>query len=111
MKKQFYIFWVNLDPTVGAEMQKTRPCLIVSPDEMNDYLRTVIIVPLTSTLRELPTRVLIKASELSGLRNDSYAVLDQLKTVDKSRLSGLIGEISESEKQAVSEALKTMFDY
>lgn len=109
--KKFKIFVVNLDPTIGAEMQKTRPCLIVSPDEMNNYLRTVIIVPLTSTHRDLPTRVLIKATAQSGLNNDSYAALDQLKTVDKSRLSNAIGEISEAEKHEISEILKEMFDY
>lgn len=109
--KQYNLHIANLDPTVGAEMKKTRPCLIVSPDEINLYLRTVIIVPLTSRQRGLPTRILIKATEKSGLSNDSYAALDQLKTVDKSRLSGPIGEISESEKRAVSDILKEMFDY
>lgn len=109
--KQYNLHIVNLDPTIGAEMKKTRPCLIVSPDEINLYLRTVIIVPLTSTQRGLPTRILIKATEKSGLSNDSYAALDQLKTVDKSRLSEPIGEISESEKRAVSDILKEMFDY
>lgn len=111
MTKQFNLHVVNLDPTVGAEMNKARPCLIVSPDEINTYLRTVMIVPLTSTQRGLPTRILIKATAQSGLNNDSYAALDQLKTVDKSRLSEPIGEISESEKHAVSETLKEMFDY
>ena len=109
--KQYKLHIVNLDPTVGAEMKKIRPCLVVSPDEMNTYLQTVIIVPITSTQRDLPTRVLIKASDKSGLSHDSYAALDQLKTLDKSRLSGPIGEISEAEKHAVSEILKEMFDY
>lgn len=109
--KKFHLHVVNLDPTVGAEMKKTRPCLIVSPDEINAYLKTVTIVPLTSAQRNLPTRVLIKATAESGLTTDSYAALDQIKTVDKSRLSGLIGEISEAEKHAVSEVLKEMFDY
>ena len=109
--KRFNLHIVNLDPTVGAEIKKKRPCLIVSPDEINTYLQTVIIVPLTSTQRNLPTRILIKATPQSGLSNDSYAVLDQLKTVDKSRLSAPIGEISEEEKHAVSDILKEMFDY
>lgn len=109
--KRFSLYIVNLDPTVGAEIKKKRPCLIVSPDEINTYLQTVIIVPLTSTQRNLPTRILIKATTQSGLSNDSYAVLDQLKTVDKSRLSAPIGEISEEEKHAVSDILKEMFDY
>lgn len=109
--KRFNLHIVNLDPTVGAEIKKKRPCLIVSPDEINTYLQTVIIVPLTSTQRDLPTRILIKATPQSGLSNDSYAVLDRLKTVDKSRLSAPIGEISEEEKHAVSDILKEMFDY
>jgi transcriptional modulator of mazE/toxin, mazF len=109
--KRFSLYIVNLDPTIGAEIKKKRPCLIVSPDEINTYLQTVIIVPLTSTQRILPTRILIKASPQSGLSNDSYAVLDQLKTVDKSRLSAPIGEISDEEKHAVSDILKEMFDY
>lgn len=109
--KRFSLYIVNLDPTIGAEIKKKRPCLIVSPDEINTYLQTVIIVPLTSTQRNLPTRILIKATQQSGLSNDSYAVLDRLKTVDKSRLSAPIGEISEEEKHAVSDILKEMFDY
>ena len=77
-----------------------------------DYpVKTVIIVPLTSVPRKLPTRIPIKATTASGLPNDSYAVLDQLKTVDKSRILSHIGEISESEKHAVSEILKEMFHY
>lgn len=111
MINHFHLYVVNIDPIVGAEMQKTRPCLVVSPDEMNAYLKTVIIVPLTSQQRSLPTRILIKATRRSGLSNDSYAVLDQIKTVDKSRLSAKIGEISEEEKIAVSEALIEMFGF
>lgn len=108
---QYEIFWVDLDPTVGAEINKLRPCVIVSPDDMNDHIKTVIVVPLTSTQRGLPTRVLIKARTQSGLRNDSYAALDQIKTIDKSRVSNKTGEISEEEKHAISDILKEMFDY
>lgn len=108
--RKYELYSVNLDPTVGAEMQKTRPCLIISPDEMNAYVRTVIIIPLTSTSRELPTRVLIKATTQSGLKNNSYAAIDQIKTVDKSRLGNLIGEISESEKHDVTTVLLELFD-
>ena len=108
---KFKIFVTNLDPAVGTEMQKTRPCIVVSPDEINTFLKTVLIVPLTSIQRVIPTRVLIKATPQSGLKNDSYAALDQLKTVDKSRLSIPIGEISEEEKHKISQTLKEMFDY
>ena len=110
MKKN-EIYGVDLDPTIGAEMNKTRPCLIISPDEMNNHLKTVIVAPLTSTRRELPTRILIKATPASGLKNDSYAALDQLKTIDKSRLYNLIGEISEYEKHQIASGLIEMFAY
>lgn len=109
--RKYELFSVNLDPTVGAEMQKTRPCLVISPDEMNAYVRTVIIIPLTSMSRALPTRVLIKATPQSGLKNDSYAAIDQIKTVDKSRLGNRIGEISEPEKHDVTTVLLNLFDY
>ncbi len=109
--KRFQIFPVCLDPTVGAEMKKTRPCVIVSPDEMNDFLSTVIIVPLTSVARAIPTRVAVKASDQSGLKNDSFAALDQIKTVDKARLGRCIGELTEDEKLEVTSRLKEMLDY
>lgn len=107
MRDQIVI--VNLDPTIGHEIQKTRPCLIVSPDEMNTVLSTVMIVPLTSVERKIPTRVLISASEKSGLVKNSYAVLDQLKTVDKMRIQKVIGEISPAEKEQISRILIEMF--
>lgn len=109
--RKFELYSVNLDPTVGAEMQKTRPCLVISPDEMNTYLRTVIVVPLTSKLRPIPTRILIKATQESGLNGDSYAAVDQIKTINKSRLGNLIGVISETEKRDVTNVLSDMFAY
>lgn len=109
--RKFNLYWVNLDPTVGAEMRKTRPCLVISPDEMNAYISTVMIAPLTSTKGALPTRVLIKSTAKSGLSNDSYAAIDQPKTIDKSRIGSHLGEISEVEKQEVTRVLLTLFDY
>lgn len=112
MNNKFSIIWVNLDPTVGAEINKTRPCVVISPDEMNSVLKTVMVAPLTSTLpRSLPTRVLIKASAQNHLTNNSYAVLDQIKTIDKSRIVGYIGEISECEKEAITDTLLELFAY
>ncbi|MBD5174490.1 MAG: type II toxin-antitoxin system PemK/MazF family toxin [Bacteroidales bacterium] len=108
---QFNIHIVNLDPTVGAEMQKTRPCIIISPDELNNNLKTVIIAPLTTSQRGLPTRILIKSTQQSRLDRDSYAAIDQLKTVDKSRLSEVVGEILEDEKHTIAQVLKEMFEY
>ena len=105
------IVLVDLEPTIGAEMNKTRPCLIVSPDEMNDVLRTVQIAPITSVERELPTRVFIKATRGSGLDKDSYVVLDQLKTIDKKRVMRSIGKISDDELEEVCDALCQMYAY
>lgn len=109
--KKGEIVVVGLDPTVGSEMNKTRPCVVVSPDEMNDALRTVNVVPITSKHRELPTRVLIKATRQSGLEVDSYAALDQIKTVDKMRVLRSRGFVSESELMAICDTLKDMFEY
>lgn len=105
------IISVGLDPTIGAEMQKTRPCVVVSPDEMNNSLKTVIIVPLTSSIKEIPTRILIKATPTSGLKNDSYAAADQVKTIDKMRIVSHIGQVSPDEEKALSDILCAMFSY
>ena len=110
--RKYQLIVVNLDPTVGSEINKTRPCLIISPDEMNNALKTIVVVPLTSTLKtNIPTRVKIKACAKSGLKNDSYAALDQIKTIDKSRAVTVIGEISDAEKHTVTATLLEMFDY
>lgn len=108
--RRFEIFSVDLNPTIGAEMNKVRPCTIISPDEMNAFLKTVMIVPFTSVERDLPTRILVKASPTNGLKNDSYLVLDQIKTVDKSRLGNSpIGHLNPVEQKQVSSILCQMF--
>ena len=108
--KRFEIYPVDLNPTIGAEMNKTRPCVIISPDEMNDSLKTVIIAPLTSIERNLPTRIFVKASKMNGLKNDSYIVLDQIKTIDKLRLYlNPMGCLTKSEEKNVSDILCQMF--
>jgi mRNA interferase MazF len=104
--KRFEIYWVNLDPTVGNEIQKTRPGIIVSPDEMNDFLRTVLIAPITSSNRNFPTRVKCK---LNG--KDSFIALDHIRSVDKSRLSQRISVLSKSNSQNLCEVLQEMFAY
>ena len=110
--KRFDIVLVNLDPSVGVEIRKTRPCLIVSPDEINVALQTIIVAPLTTTPpRTLPTRVPLKATPKSGLSNDSYAVLDQIKSVDRRRVVTEMGTISEHEKHLVTMVLLEMFAY
>jgi mRNA interferase MazF len=102
--KRFDVFLVSLDPTVGSEIQKTRPCLIVSPDEMNRHIRTVIIAPLTTTGRAYPTRV---ACTFEG--KEGEVVLDQLRTVDKRRLLRRLGRIDEPTQAAVLQALGKLF--
>lgn len=110
--KRFEIYLVCLDPTVGAEMKKTRPCVIVSPDEMNRPLQTVIVVPVTSTSpRTLPSRIKIKATTTSGLKDESYAVLDQIKTIDKSRCAKRLGTVSDAEAELIADTLCQMFEY
>ena len=86
---QYEIYRVNLDPTVGREMKKTRPCVILSPDDMNQFIGTVIVAPLTSTIRIYPSRVKFV---LNGKTN--MIALDQIKTIDKVRLQDKIGKLN-----------------
>jgi len=95
--KRFEVYLINLDPTLGSEIQKTRPCLVVSPDEMNRYISTVIIAPMTTKGRDYPSRVNCR---FQG--KDGQIVLDQLRTVDKTRLVKCLGKISaETQKKAL----------
>ncbi len=110
--KKFQLVLVDLNPTRGSEINKVRPCVVVSPDVINHAMKTIIVAPLTSTIpRTLPTRILIKATSDNRLTNDSYAVLDQIKTIDKSRITGILGEISESEKLEITDTLLELFAY
>ncbi len=104
--KRFDVYLVNLDPTVGSEIQKTRPCLIVSPDEMNRHIRTVIVAPMTTAGRDYPTRVACDFQEKSA-----KIVLDQLRTIDKSRLIKNIGAIDGETQTKVIALLQRMFDF
>ena len=102
--KRFDVYLVNLDPTVGAEIQKTRPCLVISPDEMNAYIQTAIIAPMTTKARNYPTRVSCRFEA-----KDAYIVLDQLRTVDKSRLIKRLGRISPATQKRVLSMLAELF--
>lgn len=102
--KRFEVFLINLDPTVGSEIQKTRPCVIISPDEMNRHIATVIVAPMTTKGQTYPTRV---ACQFQG--KDGQIVLDQIRTVDKTRLTRRLGQISSSEQKAVLDTLAEMF--
>lgn len=102
--KRFDVYLVNLDPTVGSEIMKTRPCLIISPDEMNRWIKTAIVAPMTTKGQKYPTRVLC---EFQG--KEGQVVLDQIRTVDKSRLVKKLGRISKSTQSKVLGTLADMF--
>jgi len=102
--KRFEVYLVSLDPTVGSETHKTRPCLVVSPDEMNQHIRTVIIAPMTTKGREYPTRVRCQFEGKEG-----QVVLDQLRTVHKERLIKRLGVIDRQTGKAVLGVLAEMF--
>ncbi len=102
--KRFEVWLVNLDPTIGAEIKKTRPCLIVSPDEMNRHIRTVIVAPMTTKGRAYPTRVNCRFKGKAG-----QVVLDQLRTVDKKRLIKQLGQLDKSAQKEVLAVLADMF--
>ena len=101
---QYSIVLVNLDPTVGSEIQKTRPCVIVSPDEMNKYLNTIVIAPMTSNLKEYPTRIPVNLNGKKGM-----IAIDQIKTVDKKRIIKLLGKLNKTEIKMIKEVIKETF--
>jgi mRNA interferase MazF len=101
---RFEVYLVNLDPTIGREIKKTRPCLIISPDEINRNIGTVIIAPMTTRGRAYPTRVSVR---FQG--KDGQIVLDQMRTIDKSRLVKKLGTITVPTQVAVLNALASLF--
>lgn len=100
---RFEVWLVNLDPTIGSEIQKTRPAVIVSPDELNRHLRTVIVVPLT-TGKTYPFRVATKVAGKPGV-----AAVDQVRTVDKQRLVKKVGRVCGQMRQNLLNALAALF--
>lgn len=104
MVKRGDIWLVNLDPTIGSEIQKTRPCVVVSPAELHDHLRTVMVAPMTSKGYPAPFRVPVTHAGTKGL-----IVLDQLRTVDKLRLTKKLGALSPKTLGAVLAALQEIF--
>ena len=102
--RRFDVFLVGLDPTIGSEIQKSRPCLIISPDEMNRHIKTVIIAPMTTQGRKYPTRV---ACEFQGKQGQD--VLDQIRIVDKSRLIRKLGRIDSQTEMKLLSVLQEMF--
>jgi mRNA interferase MazF len=102
--KRFEIYLATLDPAVGMEMQKTRPCLVVSPDELNRYLRTVIVAPMTTKTHAYPTRIRCEVAGKTG-----EVALDQLRVLDRSRLVRRIGTLDDATQAAVLQALQALF--
>ncbi|MBX3277605.1 MAG: type II toxin-antitoxin system PemK/MazF family toxin [Acidobacteria bacterium] len=102
--KRFDVYLINLDPTVGSEIKKSRPCLIISPDEMNRYINTVIVAPMSTKGRAYPTRVACKFQGKQG-----QIVLDQIRTVDKVRLVRRLGRISSQTQTNVLSVIGEMF--
>jgi mRNA interferase MazF len=100
---QYDVFWVHLDPTQGNEMAKTRPCIVISPDEMNGYLNTVIIAPLTSTLKPIPSRVKVFFDKQDGM-----VALDHIRSISKSRMGSCMGKLKTSEIQAIKKVIQNM---
>jgi len=101
---QYSIVLVDLDPTLGSEIKKTRPCVIVSPDEMNKYLNTIVLAPMTTNLKRYPTRVEVEHDGKKGM-----IVIDQIRTVDKVRILKVLGKLTKSEIKACKEIIKETF--
>ncbi len=102
--KQYQIVLVNLDPTIGSEIKKTRPCLVISPDEMNKYLRTIIVAPMTTSNKPYPTRVRIIFNNKKGA-----AAIDQIRTIDRSRILKILGQITNQEIENCKNIIRETF--
>lgn len=102
--KQYDVHWINLDPTKGSEMNKTRPCVIVSPNELNKYLQTVVIIPITSTVRDYPWRVKCFVSDREGA-----IATDQIKVVDRSRIGSKASSLSKEEVKNLKRILTKVY--
>lgn len=101
---RFDILLISLDPSQGAEIRKTRPCVVVSPDEMNKYIKTIIIAPMTSKIRNYPTRIPVTFDGKQG-----NVVLDQIRTIDKSRIVRRLGTLDGKTISLILETLEKMF--
>ena len=101
---QYQIVLVNLDPTLGSEMKKTRPCVIISPDEMNKYLQTIVIAPITSSSKSYPTRVEVNRTKIKG-----WIVIDQIRTLDRQRIIKVLDVLTQKEIQAIKSVIKETF--
>ena len=101
--KQYDVYWVDLNPTTGSEINKTRPCVIISPDEMNLYLNTIIIAPLTTTIKPYPFRINCMLA-----KKEASIVLDQIRTIDKVRIQKYIGRLNPPTIEEIKNIIKEM---
>jgi len=102
--KQYSIVLVNLDPTIGSEIKKTRPCVIISPNEINKFLKTIIVAPMTTNLKKYPTRIVVKHNDKKGM-----IAIDQIRTIDKSRILKKFDRLSKSEIQKCKDIIRETF--
>lgn len=101
---QYQIVLVNLDPTIGSEIKKTRPCVIISPNEMNRYLRTIVISPMTTASKKYPTRIEVKHDNKFG-----WIALDQIRTIDRTRVIKSLGRLSTPEIKELKAIMKETY--
>jgi mRNA interferase MazF len=101
---QYQIILVNLDPTIGSEIKKTRPCVVISPNEMNKHLNTIVIAPMTTSSKKYPTRIEIRHDNKIG-----WIVLDQIRTVDKHRIIKILGQMTNAETKELKSVIKETY--
>ncbi|MCC7526657.1 MAG: type II toxin-antitoxin system PemK/MazF family toxin [Chitinophagaceae bacterium] len=101
---QYDIVLVNLDPTIGSEMKKTRPCVVLSPDEMNKYLQTIVVAPMTSSSKPYPTRVGVKHKQTKG-----WIAIDQIRTIDRTRIVKNFETLTDKEIEKVKNVIKETY--
>lgn len=104
LMNQYEVVLVNLDPTIGSEIKKTRPCVVISPNEMNKYLNTIVIAPMTSSSKSYPTRI-----EMNSNNRKGWVVIDQIRTIDKERITKKIGKLTDSEILKIKSVIKETF--
>jgi mRNA interferase MazF len=102
--KQYSIVLVNLDPTIGSEIKKTRPCVIISPNEINMFLKTIVVAPMTTNLKRYPTRIEVKHNDKKGM-----IAIDQIRTIDKSRILKKFDLLSKSEIRKCKDIIRETF--
>ena len=102
--RQYEIVLVNLYPTIGSEIKKTRPCVVISPNEMNKYLDTVVVAPMTSQSKTYPTRIKVEHNNKTG-----WVVIDQIRTIDKQRIVKILDQLTDKEISLVKQIIKETY--